>query len=286
MGVLVKRQMTIEDVIAGKFLDSAAVSHRWTTPEHPDPDCTKLRKLQKELRGSSVKYLWLDWTCAPQWMCGGRTEEEEMEFRRTLENILPFIFLGCRVIVMYERIYNQRFWPNVECWIATKMPTKDGLMPATNNRLRIQVYGIRSAKGKDNGSRSFLLSAWHSKPAWDAIAALSKEDILVTNQRDKEVNLKVVASLDQQVRQAYTSKHMEINKIIRESDLDVITQSIWTTKGDDEFDDDLLATPGSPNSAGGLWLPTPGPWLQTPEPEPEQRDEGNHLREVDESVAV
>jgi hypothetical protein len=272
MGVLVKRQMTIEDVVAGKFLDSAAISHRWITPEHPDPECTKLRKLQKELSGSSVKYLWLDWTCAPQWMCGGRTEEEEIEFRRTLENILPFIFLGCRVFIMYERIYNQRFWPNVECWIATKMPTSDGLLPATNNRLRIQVYGISSAKGKDAGSRSFLLSAWHSKPASEAIAALSQEDILVTNQRDKEINLKVIASLDQQIRQTYTSKHMEINKVIRESDLDVDTQ---------QFDDNLLE---SPNPAGELRLPTPDPWLQTPEPE--QRDEGNQARGVDESMAV
>jgi hypothetical protein len=254
-GVLVKRQMSIEDVVAGKFMDSAAVSHRWTTPEHPDPDCMKLRKLQKELTGSSIQYLWLDWACAPQWHGGGRNDEEESEFRRTLENILPFIFLGCRVIVMYERIYNQRFWPNVECWIATKMPTKDGLVPATDERLRIQVHGIRSARGNDAGSRSFLLSTWHSKSAWDAVTALSKDDILVTNSRDKEVNLKVVASLDVQIRRAFSS--------IKPGE---------TCQAADETQEP------EQRGAGGqdLWLPTPGPWLPAHEPG----------REEDEAVAV
>jgi len=190
-----------------------------------------------------------------------------------LENILPFIFLGCRVIVMYERIYNQRFWPNVECWIATKMPTKDGLMPATDDRLRIQVYGIRSAKGKDESSRSFLLSAWHKTTAEEAIESLSEEDILVTNLKDKEVNLKVVASLDQQMRRTYSSKHIEINHAASES---AMLKRSWTDQADDKSD-----TP-SP----GPWLPTPGPGLQTPMPEPELRDQGNPLREEDESVAV
>jgi hypothetical protein len=252
MGVLVKRQMNIEDVVAGKFMDSAAVSHRWTTPDHPDPDCTKLRKLQKELAGSSIKYLWLDWTCAPQWHGGGRSDEEDREFRRTLENILPFIFLGCRVIIMYERIYNQRFWPNVECWIATKMPTKDGLMPATADRLRMQVHGIRSARGKDAGSRSFLLAAWHSRSAWDTITALSKDDILVTNKRDKEVNLKVVASLDIQIRGTFTSiKRNETNQAADE-----------TSQAAEESNEPEQRGVGSHD----LWLPTPGPWLEAPAP--------------------
>jgi len=184
-----------------------AVSHRWTRPHHPDPDCTKLRKLQKELEGSSIKLVWVDWVCAPQSHGGGRTDEENIEFKQILENILPFIFLGCRVFVMYERIYNQRFWPNVECWIATKMPTKDGLKPATEDRLRIQVHGIRSAKGMDVASRSFLLETWHSASAHDAIEALSHSDILVTNMKDKEVNLRVVASLDMQIR--YIHAHRE-----------------------------------------------------------------------------
>jgi len=126
-------------------------------------------------------------------------------------------------------------------------------MPATDDRLRIQVHGIRSARGMDESSRSFLLSAWHSKSAWDAISALSEEDILVTNLRDKEVNLKVVATLDQQMRRTYSSKHVEINRAVSES---AMLKRIWANQPDDESFS------------------------------PEQRDQGKFLRGEDESVAV
>jgi len=109
-------------------------------------------------------------------------------------------FFGCRVIVLYERIYNQRFWPNVECWIATKMATEDGLVPASEDRLRIQVYGIDSASGFDRASRMYVLGTWHSADAQQAIHFLSQDDILVTNARDKDINLKVVGSLDERIR--------------------------------------------------------------------------------------
>jgi hypothetical protein len=114
-GLLVKREMNIQGVLAGTYsADTAAISHRWTVPEHADPDCAKVLKLQTILKDSpSIEYLWMDWACAPQWHGGGRTDEEETEFRLILENILPFIFLGCQVIVLYERAYSQRFWPNV-----------------------------------------------------------------------------------------------------------------------------------------------------------------------------
>ena len=192
MGLLVKRKMTVEDVMSGRFAaDTAAVSHRWLTPEHFDPECAKIQKLrQVMLSNPSIQFLWVDWVCAPQWHGGGRTDEEEEEFRLILENILPFIFLGCTVIVLYERIYNQRFWPNVECWISTKMPTEDGLVPASEDRLRMKVYGIESTSGRDELSQMYVMGTWHTVNAQQAIEALSKNDILVTNARDKEVNLK------------------------------------------------------------------------------------------------
>ena len=143
--------------------------------------------------------------CAPQRHGGCRTDALHNVFSLLLENVMPFIFLGCTVIVLYERIYNQRFWPNVECWIATKMPSKEGLVPATEPHLRIRVLGIRSARANDSANRAFLLDTWHSASTLDVIKSLSADDILVTNQKDKEINLKVVASLDSQIRNIYTS---------------------------------------------------------------------------------
>ncbi|CAK0866396.1 unnamed protein product [Prorocentrum cordatum] len=200
LGLLVKRTMTLEDVLAGRFVaDTAAVSHRWPEPEHPDPDGSKLCELQDILaKIPSIKFVWMDWVCAPQWHCGGRTEEEEEEFRLILENILPFIFLGCTVIVLYERVYNQRFWPNVESWIATKMATEDGLVPATEDRLRLKVHGIDSVKGFN--CTPWVLDSWHHADAQLAICILSHKDILVTNAKDKDVNLKVLGSLDHMIK--------------------------------------------------------------------------------------
>jgi len=201
-GLLVKRTMSLDDVLAGRFVaDTAAVSHRWPEPHHFDPDCSKLRVLQEILANDpSIRFLWIDWVCAPQWNGGGRTTAEDEEFSLILENILPFIFLGCTVIVLYERIYNQRFWPNVECWISTKMPTESGLVPASEDKLRMRVYGIDSATGNDTANTAYLLGSWLHSDAQKAILTLSHKDILVTNAKDKEINLKVVGSLDDRIR--------------------------------------------------------------------------------------
>merc|ERR1712194_982368 len=143
-GDLVKWKMNFDDVLSGKYIsDTAAVSHRWGAEGHFDPDGSKMLKLQIMLQNNpSIEYVWIDWLCAPQLRGGRRTDAEEVEFRLILENVLPFIFLGCTVFILYDRIYNQRFWPNVECWIATKMPTEAGLVPASEERLRIQVNDI------------------------------------------------------------------------------------------------------------------------------------------------
>merc|ERR1712194_315737 len=151
-----------------------------------------------------IKFLWIDWVCAPQWHGGGRPESEDQEVRLILQNILPFIFLGCTVIVLYERIYNQRFWPNVECWISTKTPTEDGLVPSSEDMLRVRVHGIDSVKGKDKMNTAVVLESWHKADAQEAIHVLSQNDILVTNAKDKEINLKVVDSLDDEIRGRYT----------------------------------------------------------------------------------
>merc|ERR1712039_297507 len=93
-----------------------------------------------------------------------------------------------------------RFWPNVECWIATKMWTQDGLVPADNDRLRIQVHGILSAAGQDPVNQDYVIRTWQPLSVQEAINTLSKDDIFVTNKKDKDVNLKVLASLDEQIR--------------------------------------------------------------------------------------
>jgi len=204
--VLVKRDMRIEDVIGGKFVaDTVAVSHRWLTPEHFDPDCIKLEKLQEVLEGlPHIEYVWIDWACVPQKYFFELNAEETEECDLVWANVLPFIFLGCSVIVLYERGCSDEFWPNAECWIATKMPTQSGLVPASAGALRVKFYGILSQSGQDEGVTEFMMYVWHKHLTPTAISML-EQDGVIAEARDKSISLKVLACLDDRVKQHFES---------------------------------------------------------------------------------
>jgi len=65
-GLLVKRSISMKDVVNGSVAtDTAAVSHRWDTPSHPDPECFKIKKLKSVLGEMPlIKFLWMDFICA------------------------------------------------------------------------------------------------------------------------------------------------------------------------------------------------------------------------------
>ena len=73
-------------------------------------------------------------------------------------------------------------------------------MPASPDRLRVHVHGILSRTGLDETNKADVLGTWHTADAETAIRALSQSDILVTNAKDKEINLKVIGNLDDQIR--------------------------------------------------------------------------------------
>jgi len=202
-GVLVRRSLAWEDIASGRVAENtAAVSHRWKEHRHPDPDMGKLRKLKIVLRSSAnIEFLWIDWMCAPQKFrddgsLGGRTAEESQEFDDILKSILPCLFLAAQVIILWDRQYNSRFWPNVESWTAMQMPTPRGLVPAPAKRLRARFFGIASADGQDKHVKQLMMASWHNKTANEAVGVLAADDILVTNAKDKTIGLNVVASLD------------------------------------------------------------------------------------------
>jgi len=231
-GLLVKRNISMKDVVAGKVAsDTAAVSHRWDTPSHPDPQCNKVKKLKSVLvKKPWIQHLWMDYICAPQWLDGRRTPEEEEEFRQILSNILPYKYLGATVFVLYERIYGQRFWPCVETWVSTKTPTKNGLEPSPQSRMRTHFFGMLSMDGQDKEITTFMLSIWRKMPTQQAIVTLSKDDILVTNAKDKELNLKILGELGQTIQMlfedadedaAFDSQMAQLSALRTESDMNI-----------------------------------------------------------------
>merc|ERR1719277_434109 len=107
---------------------------------------------------------------------------------------------------MYETQYSGRFWPCVESWVSTKTPTAEGLIPSPPEKQRALVYGVQSMEGQNQQCQSQLFAMWHELRAEAAITKLSKDDIRVTNEKDKITNLKVVASLDQEIKAHWQAK--------------------------------------------------------------------------------
>ncbi|KAF2122092.1 hypothetical protein BDV96DRAFT_640157 [Lophiotrema nucula] len=81
------------------------VSHFWQTQEHPDPDGEYLRLHQKELESQDWSYIWVDWTCMPQFP---RSVPEEAYFNRCLQTISGII-RNCGFIYFYPP-FKPRLW--------------------------------------------------------------------------------------------------------------------------------------------------------------------------------
>ncbi|KAH8686470.1 hypothetical protein BGZ61DRAFT_454517 [Ilyonectria robusta] len=64
------------------------VSHFWQTKDHPDPNGEYLHLLQENLRLQTWSYIWIDWTCIPQYP---RSQKEEAYFLRTLQTMSGII---------------------------------------------------------------------------------------------------------------------------------------------------------------------------------------------------
>ncbi|KAI1165717.1 hypothetical protein F5B18DRAFT_144794 [Nemania serpens] len=81
------------------------LSHFWQTKAHPDPDSTYLRLHQNELRLQPWSYIWVDWTCIPQYP---RSQPEELYFLRALKT-MPGIIRNCGFTWLYPP-FEARLW--------------------------------------------------------------------------------------------------------------------------------------------------------------------------------
>jgi hypothetical protein len=64
--------------------DCFFISHYWRTPKHPDPEGEDFRLIRGDLDDVEWAYVWMDWTCLPQF------PQNEMQ-QRYLNRMLPCI---------------------------------------------------------------------------------------------------------------------------------------------------------------------------------------------------
>lgn len=151
-GPIARRQDLPEDAFFRGELTSAtvvvAISYGWITPDHPDPECFHLRRVQQVLghfmrtgvdpdvwstrhvvgedrdsayRGKEVVIFW-DWPCLYQDKPkGSRTEEQTQAFKRALNSVNLWYAHACTQVWMLtdtpdcvERTYAMRGWCRFE----------------------------------------------------------------------------------------------------------------------------------------------------------------------------
>jgi len=164
------------------------VSHRWVRPGCPDPD-GKQQALIKEYLNShpEIEFVWLDWWCIPQ---GKRSDQEQDYFEKTLENIY-ILFLGSPVLMLVDMQYLGRFWTSYESWLSMRAVSEDGFIPAMGSDCRFTIKCLGAAGVMEQS----LKDTWGPLDIEQAHSHLSEEDIIVTNRRDKEQQLRVLKQL-------------------------------------------------------------------------------------------
>ena len=185
------------DGFQGKYAKSHLVlSHRWFTPKHPDPQGTKVRMLQDFLRANlEIEYVWVDFFCLPQWLPEApRSEDEDVIFQGGLAN-LWMLFLTHRILVSFDLQYAGRFWTSYEFWLALRTITSNGLEPTPEDQRRMSIQCIGASKEAEDIHVQWMITTWADKAADIAADLLAQDDILVTNQRDKDEQLNVLRKL-------------------------------------------------------------------------------------------
>ncbi len=114
------------------------------------------------------------------------------------------LYLGTSVLILYDLPYASRFWTQFEAWLSMQFATPNGLKSAVGTQnVRYHIVCIRSAAAQAEAHTKMLVDTWATKTPREAFDFLSKPDVMVTNQSDKEVVLPKILALDATVRGAF-----------------------------------------------------------------------------------
>ena len=104
------------------------------------------------------------------------------------------------MVILYDNQYNGRFWPCVECWSSFQVATPDGLeSEKLDFRRRATFVCVAASEGTEAQAQSFMEQQWRHVTSEEAVRRLLRPDLLVTNKKDKEVQVHVLKSLNKQV---------------------------------------------------------------------------------------
>ena len=104
------------------------------------------------------------------------------------------------MVILYDNQYNGRFWPCVECWSSFQVATPNGLeSEKLDHRRRATFVCVAASAGTEAEAQSFMEKQWRHVTSKEAVRRLLGPDLLVTNKKDKEVQVHVLTNLNKQV---------------------------------------------------------------------------------------
>jgi hypothetical protein len=145
--------------------------------------------------------------CTPQLK---RTKQENMEFKSHLR-AANLLYLGGTVLVLLDREYLDRFWPQAEAWLAMQECTKTGRRPSRKieDRCKIVPVPVEAAPDAFLELRLDLIDRWSGISTEEAMKALQDDAIKATNRADKVVLLEKFKNLNSHIQNAMATRSQE-----------------------------------------------------------------------------
>ena len=91
-----------------------------------------------------------------------------------------------------------------EAWLSMQTPTAHGLQPAPEAERRCEIIPIHNA---NDAIKCQLIEMWAERTPEEAKAVLARPDVQVTNQADKEIQLRKLTMLDETVKTFFAPTH-------------------------------------------------------------------------------
>lgn len=140
-----------------------------------------------------------DYWCLTQ---GKRTRAERIWFRHQLLHINQ-LYLGARVLILLDLQYLSRFWTQFEAWLAFQTCTSRGIEPARLPGHGAERCDILPVLNASSILAMALQTLWENKKPEEAYEVLRQDDVKVTNQSDKLIQLPKVRELSDEVRSTW-----------------------------------------------------------------------------------
>ena len=128
-----------------------------------------------------------------------KTPAEKALFKWQLQNI-NVLYSSMKVLILLDLSYMSRFWTQYEAWLSMQAVTDSGLRPASEAECRHTIVPIVNA---NSSIAKALVEMWAEKTPEEAHIILSKPDVTVTNQSDKDEQLAKLLDFNEHVRGAF-----------------------------------------------------------------------------------